>query len=280
LAYHYHSDDNIDADTIKLIVKSGVDLSNSDESVLFWRSIENSIVFHNNDLFHFLLEVAKEHTDEFRSSAFTKSNGYIFALKVALESYNYDVVKHILETQNKPQIINPKNWGDRAERTILNFSLVVMAGEFSQYRSGYRNPYRLYLEHKLSSKDYLYKQRIKIISYIIDYDSQVNIPTGKERRLKNEFPLHLELAGTTFLNDDVKILSKLLNNGANPNVQNALGFTPLHKCNNEEQVKTLLAFGADMNIKNCYGNTAAESAELTQSSQPFNIPTPFDNINN
>ena len=108
-----------------------------------------------------------------------------------------------------------------------------------------------------------------------------------------EIPIHTVLGLTNFYKREglpdfgekdgdkgnIEILKKLINSGANPNIQDKIGFTPLHHCSHRNQIEYLLSVGANPDIKNKYGNTARESQEALKSIQPFNIPSPFDDIN-
>ena len=78
--------------------------------------------------------------------------------------------------------------------------------------------------------------------------------------------------------ENTQILTELLNRGANPNVQTSHGFTPLHFCNSKKEVELLLSVGANPELKNKWGTTARESADGLKAIQPFNIPSPFDDI--
>ena len=56
-------------------------------------------------------------------------------------------------------------------------------------------------------------------------------------------------------NNDFPKLKELLEKGADPNIQNQCGKTPLHLLKNIKQTKLLLESGANPNIQNINGDT-------------------------
>lgn len=71
--------------------------------------------------------------------------------------------------------------------------------------------------------------------------------------LDGRTPLHQSAA-----RNDVAVMEKLINSGADPNQADTLGFTPLHLAAQENALAAALALiesGADVNSQNSYGNT-------------------------
>ncbi len=79
------------------------------------------------------------------------------------------------------------------------------------------------------------------------------------QNIDKKTPLHLAIASKKTNRFEIEdIIEKLINNGANVNLQDSNGNTPLHaaaKLNKEEIVKMLLDHGADKNITNIDENT-------------------------
>jgi hypothetical protein len=73
---------------------------------------------------------------------------------------------------------------------------------------------------------------------------------------------------------NIEILKALIDNGANPNIQDKGGRTPLHHSRNKNEIEYLLSVGADPTIKDKSGFTAKESYEAYSSLAPIKIPNP------
>ena len=290
--------------TIKPFFDLGIDFSNSDDRDYFWMSFQKSIMLHDNELFHFILE--RRDNDNTVSDVNRKvyeSNVFIFALKVAFLSCNFYVIKYVLEAQPKSEITKSEIW---REETILNHALYVLSvydnsvltGEKPWQMTSLIDAYarKIGVERPTNQdwddmkRIWLHEERIKILLYIINYDPQVNMPMnaksyGISQPYPREdpypiFPLHQELMNGNYFHfgENTQILTELLNRGANPNVQTSHGFTPLHYCNSKKEVELLLSVGANPELKNKWGTTARESADGLKAIQPFNIPSPFDDI--
>ncbi len=98
--------------------------------------------------------------------------------------------------------------------------------------------------------------RAEMVDRLLAAGADVNLPDGSK-----ESPLHQAAA---LSNVSLEILETLLKKGANPNLKNLYGATPLYSVatwsENLDKVKVLLKAGADPMIETNEGNNALESA--------------------
>jgi len=278
------------------MVKKGVGLSSADEELIKeqfpWDVLDYLIRTKQDDLFERFVKLAPNSAStsikvidakNYRYYSLNRDENYInievslwaFCFKIAITSGNYFVFNYAKSRVSKSEITKPIIWG--MEQTMLNHILHGGGGRHIK----------------------------KILLSVIDYDPQVNIPCHKWYKdysaqyksrggVIHEYPIlqalrlppYVDIINKGFTDFDepdkdkenIQILKRLINNGANPNVQDEKnGSTPLHYAN-KTQVEYLLSVGANPYIEDKHGFTAIESQEILQSIQPFDIPSPFDGV--
>ena len=99
--------------------------------------------------------------------------------------------------------------------------------------------------------------RINAIFHVVIGARSLAVPTKEQAKVQQQARQTLNVK-----NEHMKILDKLLSLGADVNVRDVAGFTPLHHCFTRlgnkvtlEMAEKLIKAGADVNAKNRYGNT-------------------------
>jgi ankyrin repeat protein len=163
---------------------------------------------------------------------------------------NVQVVKQLLdagadptaETDSGNTIIHTDGFTDKELLPILLASGRVDINELMT--KGRRNP--LYLRLSGSHPESV----IELLKYK---------PDVKTAGAGGDGPLHVYLDRPTIWPRQIAVIVALLSAGADPNLQNAKGETPLHlmtQCPNREEISKLLKAGADLELRDLEGQTA------------------------
>lgn len=123
------------------------------------------------------------------------------------------------------------------------------AGALNEGGMGYYKPDAIAgsLAEALYDQDrYKHSFKVRTEEDVSDAETRKHEQVVGLRKAVQHSPLHDQVAG-------------LLREGANPNAQNRFGQAPLHLVSNEKVAQQLLDAGADVGLKNGWGETPAES---------------------
>lgn len=132
--------------------------------------------------------------------------------------------------------------------------------ELIEYEYQYKKIIKFILKFKLNIKDILNFDKFH---FITDLETiQLLINSGIDVNAKSKY--NYENTYIFYVFNDIPLAKLLIDNGANINITNKEGETPLHCIKNSEMAQFLIDNGADINIRSIYGTTPLHHAHNVQ----------------